>query len=76
MFECLNKCSGLFSLFAALASVIVPLWIYCKQKKERQQDLTDELDILTRPHDPLAMDKGLRDRDEKMALLKKKLGRK
>ena len=76
MLECLNKCSGLFSLFAALASVIVPLWIYRKQKKERQQDLKDELDILTRPHDPLAMDKGLRERDEKMALLKKKLGRK
>lgn len=74
--ECLNELSGLFSLFAALAFVIVPLWIYRKQKKERQQDLKDELDILTRPHDPHAMDKGLRERDEKMALLKKKLGRK
>lgn len=46
MFECLNKCSGLFSLFAALASVIVPLWIYRKQKKEHLQDLKDELEAM------------------------------
>ena len=42
MMEFLNNCSGLFSLFAALASVIVPLWIYRKQKKEHLQDLKDE----------------------------------
>lgn len=44
--ECLNNCSGLFSLFAALASVIVPLWIYRKQKKEHLQDLKDEMEAM------------------------------
>ena len=44
--EFLNNCSGLFSLFAALASVIVPLWIYRKQKKEHLQDLKDEMEAM------------------------------
>lgn len=46
MMEFLNNCSGLFSLFAALASVIVPLWIYRKQKKEHLQDLKDEMEAM------------------------------
>ena len=46
MMEFLNNCSGLFSLFAALSSVIVPLWIYRKQKKEHLQDLKDEMEAM------------------------------
>lgn len=35
--ECLNEYSGLFSLLAVVASVIVPFWIYRKQKKEQEK---------------------------------------
>lgn len=73
--ELLNEYSGLFSLLAVVASVIVPFWIYRKQKKEHLQDLKDELEILTRPHNPLEMDKELRERNGKIELLKKKLRR-
>lgn len=44
--ELLNEYSGLFSLLAVVASVIVPFWIYRKQKKEQKQDLKDELDAM------------------------------
>lgn len=44
--EFLNEYSGLFSLLAVVASVIVPFWIYRKQKKEQKQDLKDELDAM------------------------------
>lgn len=37
--ELLNEYSGLFSLLAVVASVIVPFWIYRKQKKDHLQDL-------------------------------------
>ena len=33
--EILNEYSGLFSLLAVVVSVIVPFWIYRKQKKEQ-----------------------------------------
>ena len=62
-------------MLAVVASVIVPFWIYRKQKKEHLQDLKDELEILTRPHNPLEMDKELRERNGKIELLKKKLRR-
>ena len=75
MMECLNNYSGLLSLLAVVASVIVPFWIYRKQKKDQKQDLKDELEILTRPHNPLEMDKELRERNGKIELLKKKLRR-
>lgn len=35
--ELLNEYSGLFSLLAVVASVIVPFWIYRKQKKEQEK---------------------------------------
>ena len=35
--EFLNEYSGLFSLLAVGASVIVPFWIYRKQKKEQER---------------------------------------
>ena len=44
--ELLNEYSGLFSLLAVVASVIVPFWIYRKQKKEQKQDLKDALDAM------------------------------
>lgn len=75
MLECLNECSGLFSLLAVVASVIVPFWIYRKQKKALKQNLKDELEMLKSPRNPLAMNKELRERDEKIELLEKKLRR-
>ena len=44
--EFLNEYSGLFSLLAVVASIIVPFWIYRKQKKEHLQDLKDEYDAM------------------------------
>ena len=47
--ECLNEFSGLFSLLAvvaSVASVIVAVVIYCKQKKDHLQDLKDELEAI------------------------------
>ena len=44
--ELLNEYSGLFSLLAVVASVIVPFWIYRKQKKDHLQDLKDELEAM------------------------------
>ena len=44
--ELLNQYSGFFSLLSVVASVIVPFWIYRKQKKEHLQDLKDELDAM------------------------------
>lgn len=44
--EFLNEYSGLFSLLAVVASVIVPFWIYRKQKKEHLHDLKDEYDAM------------------------------
>lgn len=35
--EILNEYSGLFSLLVVVASVIVPFWIYRKQKKEQEK---------------------------------------
>lgn len=35
--ELLNEYSGLFSLLAVVVSVIVPFWIYRKQKKEQEK---------------------------------------
>lgn len=35
--EILNEYSGLFSLLAVVTSVIVPFWIYRKQKKEQEK---------------------------------------
>lgn len=46
MMELLNEYSGLFSLLAVVASVIVPFWIYRKQKKDHLQDLKDELEAM------------------------------
>lgn len=44
--ELLNEYSGLFSLLAVVASVIVPFWIYRKQKKDHLQDIKDELEAM------------------------------
>ena len=73
--ELLNEYSGLFSLLAVVAAVIVPLGIYRKQKKEQKQDLKDELEMLTRPRHPLAMNQEIREREEKIELREKKLRR-
>lgn len=73
--EFLNEYSGLFSLLAVVASVIVPFWIYRMQKKEQKHDLKDELEILKRPRHPLAMNQEIREREENIELREKKLRR-
>ena len=74
MMECLNNYSGLFSLLAVLASVLVPFWIYRKQKKEHLQDLKDELDAM---EENSVFPMGLAERKYygRKSYLKKKLGR-
>lgn len=79
MLECLNECSGLLSLFAvvaSVASVIVTVVIYRKQKKAQMQDWQDEYEMLTKPRHPLEMNQELRERNGRIELLKKKLRRK
>ena len=79
MLECLNECSGLFSLFAVVVSIIsvrVTVVIYRKQKKAQMMDWQDELESLTRPRHPLEMDQETRERNGKIELLKKKMRRK
>ena len=73
--EFLNNYSGLFSLLAVVASVIVPFWIYRKQKKEQQQDLKDELEAM---EDNSVFPMGLDEREyySRKSYLKKKLRRK
>ena len=73
--ELLNEYSGLFSLLAVVASVIVPFWIYRKQKKEQKQDLKDELDAMEEnPFFPMGLDE--REHYERKSYLAKKLRRK
>lgn len=73
--EFLNNYSGLFSLLAVVASVIVPFWIYRKQKKEQKQDLKDELEAM---EDNSVFPMGLDEREyySRKSYLKKKLRRK
>lgn len=73
--EFLNNYSGLFSLLAVVASVIVPFWIYRKQKKEQKQDLKDELEAM---EDNSVFSMGLDEREyySRKSYLKKKLRRK
>lgn len=42
----LNNYAGLFSLFAVLASIIVPYIIYKKGNKEKKQAMQDELESM------------------------------
>lgn len=44
--ELLNEYSGLFSLIAAIASIVVPLAIYYKQSQDRKKELEDEYDAM------------------------------
>lgn len=72
--ELLNEYSGLFSLLAVVASVIVPFWIYSKQKKEHLQDLKDKLDAMEEnPFFPMGLDE--REYCERKSYLAKKLRR-
>ena len=75
--ECLNECSGLFSLLAVVTSVVaimVAVVIYRKQKKEHLQDLKDELDAM---EENSVFPMGLAERKYygRKSYLKKKLGR-
>lgn len=43
---CLNHYSGLFSLLAVIAAVVVPIVIYWKQRRDERQDAIDELNAM------------------------------
>jgi len=47
MMEILNNYSGLFALLAFLATVIVPFYIYRKQKRDERQAMQDEYDAIS-----------------------------
>ena len=44
--EILNQYSGLFSLLAVLASVVIPIVIYKKEKCDQRKAAQDELDAI------------------------------
>ncbi len=44
--EILNQYSGLFSLLAVLASVVIPIVIYKKEKRDQRKAAQDELDAM------------------------------
>ncbi len=46
MLDNLNNYAGLFSLFAVLASIIVPCIIYKKENKAKKQAMQDELESI------------------------------
>lgn len=73
--ETLNQYSGLFSLLAVIAAIIVPYLIHRIEKKERKQDLKDELDALTSMnHFPMSTEQ--REHYAKIGSLERKLRRK
>lgn len=44
--EILNQYSGLFSLLAVIASVVIPILIYRKEKSDQRKAAQDELDAM------------------------------
>ncbi len=44
--EILTQYSGLFSLLAVIAAIIVPVFIYHKEKRDQRKDAQDELDAM------------------------------
>lgn len=44
--EFLNQYSGLFSLLAVLASIVIPIVIYEKGKSDKRKDAQEELDAM------------------------------
>lgn len=44
--ECLDNYSGLFSLLAVIAAVVVPIIIYRIQRRDERQDAIDELNAM------------------------------
>ena len=44
--ETLNEYAGLFALLALIATVVVPIVLYKKQKKDERQKMQDEYDAM------------------------------
>lgn len=42
----LNQYAGLFSLIAAVAAVVIPVLIYCKQRADVKREKQNELDSM------------------------------
>ena len=44
--EFLNQYSGLFSLLAVLASIVIPIVLYKKEKRDQRKSAQEELDAM------------------------------
>ncbi|SIO33377.1 hypothetical protein [Fibrobacter sp. UWB11] len=76
MLEWINQNSGLFSLLAVVASVIVPIVIYKKQRKDEMRSMQDELDAIKEMDStPFPMSDGMRAKHAKINYLQKQLGK-
>lgn len=75
MMDYLNNYSGLFSLLALLAAVFVPIAVYLWGRKDRLQDMRDELDAM-QGIDKFPLSEGNRERFAKRNYLEKKVNRK
>ena len=42
----LNEFAGLFALLALIATIVIPIVLYKKQKKDERQAMKDELDAM------------------------------
>lgn len=73
--ECLNNLSGLFALLALISSIVVPVVIYCKQKRDKLKDYKDEYEAIQRLKN-FSMTSNERERFAREFYLEKKIGRK
>lgn len=73
--DCLNHYSGLFSLLAVIAAVVVPIIIYKIQRRNERQDAIDEYDAMIENSDfPMSIEQ--REYFTKKSKLEKRLKRK
>ncbi len=75
MLEWLNNYAGLFSLLAVLAAILVPCFIYKRQRNDERQAMKDELDSI-REHERFPMSVEEREYCAKRSTLEKGLRRK
>lgn len=73
--EILNQYSGLFSLLAVIASVVIPILIYRKEKSDQRKAAQDELDAIE-DHQLFPMDMEHRNFYVRKSVLEKQARRK
>lgn len=54
--EWLNANAGIVSFFALLAAIVVPWCIYRRNRKNRLQEMQDELDAMNEYREPMSSD--------------------